>query len=332
MIVRFFRSHQPLFLFLIPSIAILLWLPVFFNPTQPAALIEMPLYELVMRITMHSVLITNCIAIVLVIIEAFIFNNILERYELLGRSSYMPAFIYTLFFSCNVLLGFLHPLIISMLFFLLSLNLLLSTYRKGSGLSQIFMAGLLLAIASLFFRPFITLIPFLFAAITILRPFMWREWAVAFLGFLLPYIYTLLYYYWTNNIFYFIEKISVYPVFSGNLEISIIQRNYLIALTIAMVGFLVLLGSKGMSSASNTVQFRSVMAVLRWLFLFGYISMFLSVKFDHTAALIAFIPLIFLISSYFLTARRIWIAEILIVTLIVGVVLLNLGVLNNLFT
>lgn len=288
----------------------------------------MPLYSPFYWLVQTFPFMSNILGIALIVIEAFIFNSIIHRYELLGRSSYMPAFIYVLFFSANILINFLHPIVLAMLCFLPGLNKLLGTYRKESALAELFTVGFLLAIASLIYRPFLTLLPFLFIAITVLRPFLWREWVMIILGALLPYVYIFLYSYWINNTAHLLEKLFIYPALTVEMKINILERNYLIIISIIMFCFMFLLGSRGMSNASNTVQFRNVMTVLRWLFSFGYLSMFMSTTFDYSGALIAFIPLIFLISSYLLTARRIWLAEILLIVLILGIVLLNLGVVN----
>ena len=332
MIVRFFRTHQPALLFIIPFIAFLLWMPVLFHPQSSQINLVMPLYSILYPFITNYPSVSTVFAVLLITIEAFIFNALIQRYELLGKSSYMPAFIYVLFFSVNPLINFLHPIILGMLFFLPALNFLLGTYRKENAKSDLFFVGFLLAMASLVFRPFLTLLPFLFIAITVLRPFLWREWAMIALGILLPYIYVFLYCYWTDSTAHLIEKLFIYPSLSVEMRLTILQQNYLIAISIVMVGVMFLLGSKGVSNASNTVQFRNVMTVLRWLFVFGYVSMFMSTGFDYSSALIAFIPLMFLMSSYLLTARRIWLAEILLIVLIVGIVLLNLKIIPVVLT
>src|SRR4051812_4461338 len=109
MIVRFFRTHQPALLFIIPLIAILLWMPILLHPPTVQVTLVMPLYSLIYPFIQDYSVVSTVLAIFLIVIEAFIFNNIIQRYELLGRSSYMPVLIYVLFFSANSLINFLHP-------------------------------------------------------------------------------------------------------------------------------------------------------------------------------------------------------------------------------
>src|SRR5207253_1258532 len=100
-----------------------------------------------------------------------------------------------------------------------------------------------------------------------------------------PYVYVFAYNYWINNTSHLLETLFIYPALTIEMKIDILQGNYLIVISVIMLCFMFLLGSKGMSNASNTVQFRSVMAVLRWLFAFGYLSMFMSTTFDYSGAM-----------------------------------------------
>ncbi len=313
MLVRLFRSPQPVLLLVIPAIAILLWLPGFRSPVLPTITHQMPLFDLLAKPLLNFPVLSVILACTLIIIQALLFNYIIDKHEIVGKSSYFPAFLYIVFTSFSPELLHLHPLIFANIFILLALNRVLSTYRNNTVISPCFDAGFLVAIASLFYFPAALCIFFLFFALLVLRSFSGREWAIVVVGFLLPYIYVITYYFLFDGIDYlWFDKIS-FPLTNRTVSFSPdIAKLYAELVLYAAVTIVLLAIGKGLNLGTRSVQHRSTIIVLRWLFIFGTLTLLVSPNLNYIYFFIALIPLLMIVSGYFLWARLIWLAELLL--------------------
>ncbi|MCC6691451.1 MAG: hypothetical protein IT235_07955 [Bacteroidia bacterium] len=311
MLVRFFRLHQPILLIVIPLIAALLWIPAFLYPIVPDIKYAMPLYEWVVRLLLHHAWLLSVVAYVLIVIQAFLFNYITDKFELIGKSSYLPALMYVIFTSFSRDLLLLHPMLFANIFILLTLNHVLNMYRLPSAQPQSFNAGFMVAVASLFYFPAAFLLLFVFISIIILRPFFWREWVIVILGFLLPYIYINTWYFLINGFdSFWIDKV-IYPFAhrAAAINADIAQLYFELALFVLIaIAFSV---GRGSDTSTHSVQHRSRTAVLRWLFICAALTLLVAPGFNYIYFFIGLIPLLIIISVYFLWARMIWLTEVI---------------------
>jgi hypothetical protein len=319
MLVRFFRSHQPVLLIVIPLVAALLWLPAFRHPILPVVKHQMPLYELLVRPMMGQPWTLTTVAFVLLLIQAFLFNYIVDKYELTGKASYLPILMYVVFTSFAPGLLYLHPVLFANIFILLALNRVLGTYRQTTALSPCFDAGFLTAIASLFYFPAVFLLLFIFIAVIVLRPFSWREWAIVLLGFLLPYIYANTYYFLVNGLDYLWIDKMVFPIIYRDIQFTGQMAQPYSELILFVVIAAVLSIGRGADAGNRSVQHRSNVTVLRWLFIIGALTLFVTPDLNYIYFFVALLPLLILITGYFLWARMVWLAEIVMWMLVLTI-------------
>ncbi len=320
MLVRFLRSHQPILLIVIPVLAAILWLPAFLHPIVPIIKHQMPLFELLARPFIVYPRLTGLIAFIFLLLQAFLFNYILAKYELLGKPTYLPALLYVVFGSLAPSLLQLHPALLANVFILLSLNCVLGTYRKTNALSACFEAGFFIALASLFYFPAVLGIVFILIAVLVLRPFSGRELTIVLLGFLLPYLYLFVYYFVADKLDYLLVDRMLFPFMSRDLKFDVeIAQPYYELVFFTGIAALLSIG-RGMETSSRSVQYRSNITVLRWLFIIGCLTLVLSPGLNYSYFFMALIPLLVLITSYFLWARIVWLAEIIMWMLVLVIV------------
>lgn len=325
MLVRFFRSHQPVLIIIIPVLAVLLWLPAFIHPILPIVKHQMPLFELVVNPLLAYPLLCTIVAFILLIIQAFLFNYIIDKYEITGKRSYLPVLMYIVFTSFSPELLWLHPGLFANIFILLALNRVLATYRNTSALSPCFDAGFLIAIASLFYFPAALLIIFVLIAVLVLLPFSWRLWVIVILGFLLPYIYVHTWYFLFEGTEYLWIDRVLFPVIDRDIVFSGEMAQPYSEL-ILFVGIAAVLSiGRGADAANRSVQHRSTIAVLRWLFVIGALTLLITPTLSYIYFFVALLPLLVLITGYFLWARMVWVAEIVIWMLILTIAYNNLA-------
>ena len=102
------------------------------------------------------------------------------------KQNYFPVFIFLLLSIVSINPNQLTPQIITNVFVLYSIYKLLDTYRKENVLSQLFEAAFWLGISGYITISSIISFPLFFIVLLILRPFYWRDWAIAILGFIAP--------------------------------------------------------------------------------------------------------------------------------------------------
>src|SRR4051812_5010738 len=101
--IRFFKSQQPATLFIIPLIVFILWFQAFFKHSFISNENGAPLYKLFLTVLGSlPFFLQVLIAMSFISIEAIYLNNIKNRYEVLYKSSYLPAFMYVLLMSLSL--------------------------------------------------------------------------------------------------------------------------------------------------------------------------------------------------------------------------------------
>lgn len=176
-------------MFLLPIVAMCFWwIPFAFEVDQVVGY-DAPIYGPLDRFLTQNLIVRNLIALTLVLTTAIILNRALNRYELYRNTTYLPALVYVLISSMYGFQLALSPAIFANLFLVLALIQLLGIYRQESAKTRVFNAGFLLSIATMFFIPAAFALPVIFMTLVIIRPFVWREWAFALIGFTLPQLF-----------------------------------------------------------------------------------------------------------------------------------------------
>ena len=190
MLVRLFKSSQPSTLLLIPLVGVLLWLQHFLGNTTQAVFpfdsVQMPLYRWVNSFIPQNYW-SSFLALICIILQAFWLVRLNSKYWLIQERTYLPAILYVVLTSSCPFLFRLHPILLGNFFFIWTLDLMFSSFKKKRAISNFFNASLTLALASMFYAPFVYFLPFILFGLVVLRPFRWREWLSVFIGFLTPY-------------------------------------------------------------------------------------------------------------------------------------------------
>jgi hypothetical protein len=122
--------------------------------------------------------------------SAFLFNYVLNSSETLSRFSFFTAFVIVLI-SSEIFASYdLHPGAIANFLIIVGMMRIMKSYREDDAKSVFFDGAFFISAASLFYFPSITLLPLVFIALIILRPFIWREWVMALMGMAAPHIFT----------------------------------------------------------------------------------------------------------------------------------------------
>ncbi|MCX6290776.1 MAG: DUF6427 family protein [Bacteroidetes bacterium] len=309
--IRFFKSPQPAALFMVPVIVILLWLQVMVK--QPAGMM-LPFHwqEALPRFLVMF------IAVALVSLEAIYMNNLFNRHEVLGKNSYLPAFLYVLLMSFALPVLWLHPVLIANIFLLVALDKTFSLFKNETAALALFDGGFMISMASFFYFPAVLFFAWFIISIAILRPFSFREWLIACIGFVLPYFFMSVYFFWNDRLVSKWES-GIRLFASKTPDISFVTGRPLFWLFL-LTGFLFLLsmGKFRRNFYKNVVKTRLCQQLLMLYMVFAVLSAFLSTSVDFFQLTLLAIPFSLFFSNYFLLVKKkTWIPELLLWSLII---------------
>jgi hypothetical protein len=323
MLIAFFRSS-----FLIQYIALLLitaalWISAFMHPLPipvPPSF-ENPIYSLAYGWLsgIHWIIIP--LAVVFLLVEAFILNTVLIYHDIVPKNSLLPSIVFITLMSSNPVTLNIYPALLAILIFLFFLNIIFPMYDQEDNLVPVLSASLLLSASSLVYFPMVMLFPFLWMCFLIYRIFKWREWVISIVGFTLPYIYIVLYYFWTDRL---PEAFRSYMAFfQGFFQFSFSIDIWQWIIWGILVVFILLpaAGRTMISINSYSINLRKKISVISWLTIFSAFTIFPGGDFSfHTVFIVA--VTIFTAHYYAMTKKSAW-NEIVFLTLVVLILIHN---------
>jgi len=313
-----FRSLQPINLLLLAAYTIFMRIAIFINlPSQ----LDLDILESYTKIFISispnalSPMANVFFAAVVVFVQSLIFNRIVNNHALLPKPSYMPALLYitgtSLFMQFLVLSS---PLICNFLIIII-IDKFLKLSKTSSAMSIMFDAGMLIAVGTLIYFPFILLLLMLWLSLLMYRAFNWREWIAGVFGFLAIFLFVAVYYYWNDHLDRFFD--IWHPLtnkFPSNLQININDYLVLIPLSITMVLAAIQLRDNFFRSFIST---RKAFQMLFFMFLVCMLSFYTKRGVTVAHFLLGVPSGAVLLAYYFQVAKKRWFYETLFVILII---------------
>ncbi len=261
------------------------------------------------------------VALVLVMLQGYIFNAVLLRKNIHREKSYIPALLYT--FLMVVCFDFLtlSPLLISMTFLMLLLRNIF-WLNEGAKDEDIFSIGIYLGLAILSYLPNWLFIFFVLLCISFFRTVSLRQYLLLLYGLLLTISIVALLYYWQGG----------FQAFFSNYFFTLLELNFT-ATYISLQSFSVILGVLlfflvisviKTYSERGFINYQSLcqLIMILWIIV-GTISLFFSQRFAPLQLVILIPPLAFFMTFFFLIIKREWLSEIFF--LITWAIIIGLG-------
>lgn len=324
--IRFFRNNNPISFILLPLLALALWVSSLFTPAVDMHN-SMTLYNILINPITNFHTLAILMGVLIVVMEAFFLNYIINEHEMLSRPSFLPALMYIIFMSCDTQLLSLYPVLFANFFILLAIHRIMSSYRKDTAFSNAFDAGLLFSIASLFYFPSIVLAPLLIIGFLLFRPFNWREWIISIIGIVVPYTFVLTYYFWNDSLVTWWAEQVFYP---GRKQLQIASPGFYFMISICLFIFIISFARLFTGFVDASQKNRKGISLLIWLLVFTLLSIFLSPDFSLKSFTTLAIPAAVFTSNYFLKIRKVQLADFLFSILFIAIVINHvLSYLNN---
>jgi hypothetical protein len=325
MILKALKLNQPYYILLIPLIAIGLWIKSFIQPALfPFYLGEdaMILYQPIQSLLNRSPLAGNIIALIFVILLAFLVLKLNVQYAFIRVRTFLPPGLFVLITSGMHELHAMHPVYPATLFLILAVDRIFNSYDKEVIHSNAFDSGIFLAIGSLFYLNLVFFFPFLWIGFIILKPKVsWREYILTTLGFVLPWLAALAFYFATGRS----EELTLTIRANFTSHQVFLRNNLPVQIYIGFLIFLTLLGSFFLLGQydGKKISSRRYFKTFFWIFLISVILILAVPAVSQEIIIILAIPLTYLISNYLIFLKRQFWGELFLYILTAGVIYLQ---------
>ena len=320
--INLFRTYNPLNAIWLAVLLLLLRLGYVYDaPKEVQFIFAEPFARLLIPVDYEFALspIANIfLAGVLVYLQALWFNRLVNSFNLLGRPSFLPALMYivlTALFAPFLTLS--APLICNFLIIGM-LYRLFGTYKSPDAKSLAFDLGMVVALGTLIYMPFIFMFLIIWAGLIVFRPFNWREWVAAIMGFITVFFFLAVIYYLNDKLPLFVKIWE--PLSSGfPAHIKVSTYNYLVLVPVALILLLCFLKVSQIFFRSY-VQTRKSFQLLMVLTVVSGLSFYVKQQFHLEHFLLCAIPLAVFFSYYFLQATTRWFYESLFFLLVASII------------
>lgn len=316
--IRLFRGLNPLTLVVLVIIAGILRIGILLNP--PAKLefsILEPYTAVLVNIPVANLFSPRdniLIALVIVLIQAVLFNTIINKYNLLGKPSFLPALMFVTASSVLVHFLVLSPVLICNFLIIWMLDKFLSISRQESAQANMFDLGMMIATGSLIYFPFAFMMILLWICLMIFRPFEWREWIAGIIGFSTVYFFIGVAYYWTDSLSKLENfKVPLATAFPQMFQINIYDYVAIIPVLVILLLSVISLQQKLYRSY---VHIRKAYLMLFFIFIFSILSFFILAKHPIYHFLLAIPAASVFMGFYFTSATKAWFYESLYLILV----------------
>ena len=255
---------------------------------------------------------------IIVLIQAALINYLVNHFNLLGKPTFLPALMYvtlTALFKPFMVLSaplFCNFLLIWMLFKLFSL------YKSDDAKSTAYDLGIIVAIGSLLYLPYIYLFLSIWIALILFKPFNWREWVSDILGYLTVFFFLAVFYY-LNNRLGSLNNIwaPLGTKFPNRININYINYLVLVPAILILVLYFFKLQQNYLKSY---VQVRKSFQLLLMIFLIAAFSFYVKTQFNLNHFLLCAVPAAVFFSYYFVSAGVKWFYESLYLLLLISII------------
>jgi hypothetical protein len=242
------------------------------------------------------------IEIVWVLFTAWYFNFVIEKHNILGRKTYVPAFVLGILLSSNLYFTHFGPLLILSFPLLIFIDKMLGMSDEGDVRSRLFDAGLLVSIMSSIYFPFILFVPLVLITLLNFRPFSLREIIIVLVGFILPILFI--------STYLFLMDKSVYEHFNNLIasiqlpSFSMPKPEQLFFILMLFIGLLFSIPKVLNSMLVNKIRIRKSYGFFFSILVFAILSLLIKTEKNNSFYFISIFPMALFFSVLILHAKR----------------------------
>ena len=254
----------------------------------------------------------------LVLIQALLVNYLVNHFNLLSKPTFLPALMYVTVSGLFTPFLILSPPLICNFLVIWMLFKLFELYKSDDAKSNVFDMGMIVAVGTLIYFPFIYLFLVIWIALIIFKTFNWREWVACIVGFATVFFFLAVFYYLHNQ---FGQFYNIWLPLGSRFpnRISINYYNYLVLIPVIIILALCFVKIR-QNFFKSYVQIRKSFQLLFFVFLIAGLSFYVKAQFNLNHFLLCAVPAAIFFAYYFLYAANKWVYEILFLLLLISIV------------
>ncbi|PYF75511.1 hypothetical protein B0O44_10260 [Pedobacter nutrimenti] len=256
-------------------------------------------------------------AAILVYVQALVFNRIVNNHGLLNKPGYLPALLYISSTSLFMPFLVLSPPLICNFLLIWIMDKFLKVGKTPNAIMLMFDIGMIIAIGSLIYFPFIIMLLMLWLSLMLYRSFNWREWVSGLIGFLTIFFFLAVFYYWHDDIRIFYKIwLPLTNKFPSVFELH--YKDYLVLLPVLVMMVLAMIQLRE-NFFRSFISTRKAFQMLFFMFLLAALSFYIKPDFRISHFLMCVPPGAVLLAYYFSNASKRWFYESLFLVFILTI-------------
>lgn len=319
--ITLFRSLNPINLIILAAYTLFMRLAIFLNLPETLNFEFLESYtNFFIQIPLTNALspsLNVVIAGILIFLQALLFNRIINNHGLLTKPSYLPALLYITGSSLFLQFLILSPPLICNFLLIWMIDKFMKISKAANAMMTMFDVGMIIAVGTLIYFPFIVLLVMLWLSLLLYRSFNWREWIAGLIGFFTIFLFIAVFYYWNDNIsqFYNIWR-PLTNSFPSVLKIK--YDDYLVLIPVALIIFLATLQLRE-NFFRSFISTRKAFQMLFFIFIVTMISFYTKSDFRVYHFILCVPPGAVLLAYYFSNAKKRWFYESLFAVLVLSI-------------
>lgn len=324
MIINLFKTNQISGIVFLILFQLLIFLnPAFNDASLPYDTEDTIMYNRLFKSWAYIKWLNLSLSFVLIFTQALIYNYLVVQLNLLGKTTYLPAFFYLLI-SCMLPGNLLfNSGIVAASFIVPAVYILMTAPTDKHPLKTVLNISILFSLGSLFYLPALFYFPFILIAMGMLGLLTIRSALASLIGFLLPYVYIIAYYfridhlqvYWDTT---FVKLVHFFPTsFTFQTTELILYGLIIVILGFSLSRYIV---------TRNTLKViqRKIYNVFTLFFLISFLTSLFFREIHKQQVVLLAIPMGVYLSFYFLNLKRQWIADVFTLLLFIAIAVLQI--------
>ncbi|MGZ3873438.1 MAG: DUF6427 family protein [Mucilaginibacter sp.] len=255
---------------------------------------------------------------IIVLAQALLLNHLVNHYNLLGKPTFLPALMYVTVSALFMPFLVLSPPLLCNFLLIWLLFKAFSFYKSSDVKSTAYDLGMIVAVGSVIYLPFIYLFLAIWIALLIFRPLNWRELMAGIMGYVTIFFFLAVYYYLNDSLG---EFRSIWLPLGTKFpdRINIHYYSYLVLIPVIIILVLCFFKLR-QNFFKSYVQVRKSFQLLFIVFLIACLSFYVKTPFNLNHFLLCAVPCAVFFSYYFLYAKNKWVYESLYLLLLIGII------------
>lgn len=316
-----FRTSNPINLLLLFAYTFFMRIAIFLNlPDELSFEFLEPYAKFFIQIPLQhsfSPFLNVLVAALLVLVQAVIFNIVVNNHGLLSKPGYLPALLYVTGTSLFMPFLILSPVLICNFLLIWLMDKFMKIGKSPNAIMIMFDTGMIIGLGTLIYFPFIVMLLMIWLTLLLYRSFAWQEWLSGLAGFITVFLFLGVFYYWNDNLGMFYKIwLPLTNKFPATFKIN--YNDYLVLVPVAVMMVLAFIQLRE-SFFRSFISTRKAFQMLFFMFLCAIVSVYTKPNFRLYHFLLCVPPGAVLLAFYFSNATKRWFYESLFLVLVVAI-------------